>query len=71
MTKTAFLKATQYQRNEVRSFNGLNIRVRMWDANQWQIVNSPDFDTAQIIKEFRLRDELWSYIKSLKIDKII
>jgi hypothetical protein len=71
MTKKNFLKATQYQRNEVRSFNGLHIRVRLWDANPWQIVNNQDFEKADIIKDFRLREDLWSYIKSLKIDKII
>lgn len=64
LTKKSFIDATRGTANKMIAYNGLNIRLRLWDNNSWQIVDSNDFDTANIIKEFRLRDELWEYIKN-------
>jgi hypothetical protein len=43
-------------------FNGFLIRGRMFDVNSWQIVDSLDFNTCNIIKEFYKQDELARYI---------
>ena len=59
-----FEKTTKGQFNAVREFAGYLIRKRCWDSNPWQIVDSKDFDTANIIKDFYCRDDLWDFIKA-------
>ena len=63
MKKCDFIKATYHQGNEVREFNGILIRHKMWDRNPWQIVDHKDFDRASIKHEFYLREDLWKFIK--------
>ena len=48
--------------NKVIKFDNYYIRGRMWDDNCWQIVDSKDFDTANIILEFHLQSELINYL---------
>ena len=72
ITKKSFLERTQYQRNEIREWNGFKIGVcgfREGD-NPWVIANKDDvFEDMtdyeyEPIKRFHTREDLWKYIKS-------
>ncbi len=57
MTMTQALKELKLW-NNCKQINGYNIRRRAWDKNQWQIVDSLDFDTANILEDFYYQKDL-------------
>lgn len=62
MTKNQAIKRLKGMFNSVRIVNGFIIRRRCWDKNTWQIVDSENFDTAKVIKDFYYQEELAEYI---------
>lgn len=73
ITKQSFIRATYRQLNEIREFNGILIAVVGWHTDRsWKIVKDNDFDLVsdrayKPIKEFRVREDLWEYIKIMDI----
>lgn len=66
--RSKFNEATLYQSNSIREYEGIKIgHVSFRDF--WAVVSTDDFDSIvdneQFIlsPKFRLRDELWQYIK--------
>lgn len=63
MTKTSILKQLKLW-NSTKQIGQFFIRRRGWDHNQWQIVDSLNFDDCQIIESFYYQAELANYLKN-------
>ena len=70
ITKSSFIEATYKQFNSIREYEGYLIgMVAFHSDREWKIVDTKEFDVIsdrsyKPIAQFRLRDELWNYIKS-------
>jgi len=58
MNKTNILKELKGLWNCTKLVNGKMIRRQCWAKNQWQIVDSLDFDKANIIAEYFYQTDL-------------
>lgn len=63
MNKTHFIELTKYQHNAVRKIGNLFIREQAWSDTPWQVVDTMNFDTANILEQYHLRMELWDAVK--------
>jgi len=63
MNLTQTLKALKIW-NTTKEVNGFFIRRRAWDKKQWQIVDSLDFDKANVIEDFYYQKELANRIRT-------
>lgn len=64
--KTQALKALSLKNiwNKTAIVNNIIIRTRMWDENSYQVVDSKDFNSCNVLKSFYYKKELAEYIIS-------
>lgn len=58
MNQTQAIKELKGMFNSTKVINGFIIRRRCWDKNTWQIVDSEDFKTANVLEDFYYQKDL-------------
>ena len=66
-TKAAIMRELKGFWNTTKEINGIKLRRQAWADNEWQVVDSLDFNNCNIIEEFYYQAELANYI----INKLI
>lgn len=64
MTQKEAIESLKGMWNSTKEINGVKVRRRCWDNYQWQIVDSMDFKTANIIQKFYYQKEIANFIKN-------